>query len=128
MPLTVKGLLMGDRPRDVVRRSVIISIISFMTLIDLFGAQALLPQIIVAFKSDPGTAGFAVNAATLGMAVSGMTVAWFADRIDRKRGIWVCLALLSIPTALLSVTNSIWVFMALRVVQGALMAAAWALV
>ena len=112
MALTVKGLLVGDRPRDVVRRSVIISIISFMTLIDLFGAQALLPQIIVAFNSDPGTAGFAVNAATLGMAVSGMTVAWFADRIDRKRGIWLCLALLSIPTALLSVTTSIWVFMA----------------
>ena len=127
MALTVKGLLMGDRPRDVVRRSVIISIISFMTLIDLFGAQALLPQIIVAFNSDPGTAGFAVNAATLGMAVSGMTVAWFADRIDRKRGIWLCLALLSIPTALLSVTTSIWVFMALRVVQGALMAAAFTL-
>ncbi len=127
MALTVKGLLSGDRPRDVVRRSVIISIVSFLTLIDLFGAQALLPQIIVAFKSDPGTAGFAVNAATLGMAVSGLTVAWFADRIDRKRGIWVCLALLSIPTALLSITNSIWVFMALRIIQGALMAAAFTL-
>lgn len=127
MALTVKGLLSGDRPRDVVRRSVIISMVSFLTLIDLFGAQALLPQIIVAFKSDPGTAGFAVNAATLGMAVSGLTVAWFADRIDRKRGIWVCLALLSIPTALLSITNSIWVFMALRIIQGALMAAAFTL-
>lgn len=127
MAISITGLLMGDRPRDVVRRSVIISIVSFLTLIDLFGAQALLPQIIVAFRSDPGTAGFAVNAATLGMAVSGMTVAWFADRIDRKRGIWVCLALLSIPTALLSITHSIWIFMALRVIQGALMAAAFTL-
>jgi MFS transporter, YNFM family, putative membrane transport protein len=127
MAISITGLLVGDRPRDVVRRSVIISIVSFLTLIDLFGAQALLPQIIVAFRSDPGTAGFAVNAATLGMAVSGMTVAWFADRIDRKRGIWVCLALLSIPTALLSITHSIWIFMALRVIQGALMAAAFTL-
>ncbi len=127
MALTITGLLMGDRPRDVVRRSAIIALVSFLTLIDLFGAQALLPQIIVAYKSDPGTAGFAVNAATLGMAVSGLAVAWFADRIDRKRGIWVCLALLAIPTALLSAADSIWVFMALRVVQGALMAAAFTL-
>lgn len=127
MPIAVKGALRGDRPRDVVRRSTIIAIISFLTLIDLFGAQALLPQIIVAFKSNPGTAGFAVNAATLGMAVSGLTVAWFADRIDRKRGIWICLALLSIPTALLAITDSIWVFMCLRIVQGMLMAAAFTL-
>lgn len=127
MPVVIRGLLRGDRPRDVLRRSTIIAIISFLTLIDLFGAQALLPQIIVAFNSDPGTAGFAVNAATLGMAVSGLTVAWFADRIDRKRGIWICLALLSIPTALLAITDSIWVFMALRIVQGMLMAAAFTL-
>jgi len=31
--------------------------------------------------------GVAVNASTLGMALSGLVVAWFADRIDRKRGI-----------------------------------------
>lgn len=127
MAIAVKGLLMGDQPRDVVRRSTIIAMISFLTLIDLFGAQALLPQIIVAFKSNPGTAGFAVNAATLGMVVSGLTVAWFADRIDRKRGIWICLALLSVPTALLSVVGSIWLFMGLRIIQGALMAATFTL-
>jgi len=127
MKSVMMGVLGGDRPRDVVRRSTVISIISFLTLIDLFGAQALLPQIIAAYHTDPGTAGIAVNAATLGMAISGLTVAWFADRIDRKRGIWLCLALLSIPTALLSVTTDIAVFMALRVVQGALMAAAFTL-
>jgi MFS transporter, YNFM family, putative membrane transport protein len=122
-----QGALRGDRPRDVIRRSTIIAIISFLTLIDLFGAQALLPQIIVAYKASAGLAGVAVNAATLGMAVSGITVAWFADRIDRKRGIWICLALLSIPTALLCLTDDIWVFMALRVIQGTLMAAAFTL-
>ena len=127
MHIAIRGLLMGDRPRDLVRRSLIISIISFLTLIDLFGAQALLPQILVAYNTDPGTAGFAVNAATLGMAISGLFVAWYADRIDRKRGIWVCLALLSVPTALLSVADTIWVFMALRIVQGMLMAAAFTL-
>ena len=121
------GALRGDRPRDVVRRSTIIAVISFLTLIDLFGAQALLPQIITAYGTDAGTAGIAVNAATFGMALSGLLVAWFADRIDRKRGIWISLLLLGIPTALLYFTDTIAVFMVLRVVQGLLMAAAFTL-
>lgn len=121
------SLLGGDRPADVVRRSAIIAVVSFLTLIDLFGAQALLPGIVGHFGVDPAIAGLAVNAATLGMAMSGMTVAYFADRVDRKRGIWISLALLAIPTALLSQTDSIWVFMVLRMVQGALMAAAFTL-
>lgn len=127
MATGIQSLLRGDRPRDVVRRSTIIATISFLTLIDLFGSQALLPQIVVAYRVEPGIAGLAVNAATLGMAISGLCVAWFSDRIDRKRAIWVCLALLSIPTALLSVTDSIWVFMGLRIGQGFLMAAAFTL-
>lgn len=121
------SLLGGDRPADVVRRSAIIATVSFLTLIDLFGAQALLPRIVTAYAVDPAIAGLAVNAATLGMAISGMAVAYFADRMDRKRGIWLSLAVLSIPTALLSQTESIWLFMALRIVQGALMAAAFTL-
>ena len=125
--MAFQGALRGDRPRDVIRRSTIIAVISFLTLIDLFGAQALLPQIIEAYKTNAGIAGVAVNAATLGMAVSGITVAWFADRIDRKRGIWICLALLAIPTAALCLTESIWAFMAFRILQGTLMAASFTL-
>ena len=54
---------------------------------------------------DTGTAAmsFAVNASTMGMAVSGLVVALFAQRINRRLGILVSLALLSIPTALLAV-------------------------
>lgn len=123
----ITGALRGERPRDVVRRSTIIAIVSFLTLINLFGSQALLPLIVTAFATEAGTAGLAVNAVTLGMAVAGLAVAYFADRIDRKQGIWMCLALLAIPTALLAITDSIWVFMVLRIVQGMLMAAAFTL-
>ena len=48
----VKGALRGERPRDVVRRSTIVAVISFLTLIDLFGSQALLPQLVTAFEAD----------------------------------------------------------------------------
>lgn len=123
----VERALRGERPRDVLRRGTIIGIISFLTLIDLFGSQALLPQLVDAYSVDAATMGVAVNASTFGMALSGLTVAWFADRIDRKRGIWVSLALLSVPTLMLGVVDSVAAFAALRVLQGVFMAAAFTL-
>ncbi|MEO1274887.1 MAG: MFS transporter [Pseudomonadota bacterium] len=61
------------------------------------------------------------------MAAAGLTVAWFSDRIDRRLGIWVSLAVLAVPTALLGVVDDIGVFMVLRVIQGACMATAFTL-
>ena len=127
MMYLVTGALRGERPRDVVRRSTIVALVSFLTLIDLFGSQALLPQLIVAFEADARVMGLAVNASTFGMAISGLVVAWYADRIDRKRGIWVSLALLSVPTFFLGVVDSVGAFMALRVLQGVFMASAFTL-
>jgi len=124
---TIRGALKGDRRRDVVRRSTILGVVSFLTLIDLFGSQALLPRLVVAFEADAGTMGFAVNAATIGMAVSGLIVAWFADRIDRKRGIWVSLACLSVPTLGLGLVDDVTTFTLLRIAQGVFMAAAFTL-
>ncbi|MEM6487003.1 MAG: MFS transporter [Pseudomonadota bacterium] len=123
----VQGALRGERPRDVVRRSTIVAVVSFLTLIDLFGSQVLLPRLVTAFDTDPATMGAAVNAATLGMAVAGLAVAWFADRIDRKRGIWVSLACLSVPTALLGMVDDVTLFLLLRMLQGVFMAAAFTL-
>lgn len=121
------GALRGERPRDVVRRSTIVGLISFLTLIDLFGSQALLPQLIDAYDADPGLMGLAVNASTIGMAVSGLVVAWFSDRIDRKRGIWISLVLLSVPTFCLGLVDTVPGFMALRILQGVFMASAFTL-
>jgi YNFM family putative membrane transporter len=71
--------------------------------------------------------GFAVNASTMGMAVSGLLVAFFGRRIDRKRGILASLMLLSIPTALLAAAPDLAVFTMLRVTQGLFMSAAFTL-
>ena len=71
--------------------------------------------------------GFAVNASTMGMAVSGLVVALFARRIDRRLGILVSLALLAIPTALLAVAPGLGTFTLLRIVQGVFMASAFTL-
>ncbi|MEO0670238.1 MAG: MFS transporter [Pseudomonadota bacterium] len=113
--------------RMVIRRSSMIALIAFLTLIDLFGSQALLPTLVETYGVTPAAMGFAVNASTIGMAFASLVVAVFARRIDRKRGIWVCLALLSIPTVLLAHTDDLTTFTLLRVVQGVFMSAAFTL-
>ncbi|HWA49443.1 MAG TPA: MFS transporter [Dongiaceae bacterium] len=108
-------------------RSIAIGLIAFLTLVDLFAAQALLPTLARAYGVSPAAMGTAVNACTFGMAISSLLVAFLSRRIERRRGIWISLALLSIPTTLLSIAPNLTVFAILRVTQGMFMAAAFAL-
>jgi predicted MFS family arabinose efflux permease len=113
--------------RGMMMNLVVIGLTSFFTLIDLFGAQAVLPALSAAYGATPAAMGSAVNASTFGMAVAGLGVALFARRIDRRTGIWVSLALLAIPTALLAFAGDLATFTALRVAQGLFMSAAFTL-
>ncbi|GLS38276.1 MFS transporter [Mesorhizobium tianshanense] len=105
----------------------IIAVIAFLTLVDLFATQAILPSLVIKFGVSRATMGFAVNASTFGMAVAGIGVALFGRNLDRRNGIWISLAVLAIPTTLLSQTDSIVVFALLRVVQGLCMSTAFTL-
>ena len=96
----------------------LIALIAFLTLVDLFATQAILPSLVIKFGVSRATMGFAVNASTFGMAVAGIAVALFGRNLDRRNGIWIRLAVLALPTTLLSQTDSILVFALLRVVQG----------
>ncbi|WP_230374364.1 MFS transporter [Pontivivens ytuae] len=111
----------------VLRRSAIIATVAFLTLIDLFGSQALLPTLTEAYGVSSAAMGVAVNASTIGMAAASLLVALFSRRINRKRGIWICLACLSVPTALLGVTEDLTTFTLLRIAQGVFMSTAFAL-
>jgi YNFM family putative membrane transporter len=108
-------------------RAVLISVIGFLTLTDLFAAQAILPSLARHYEVMPSAIGFAVNSSTIGMAVSSLGVALISRYIDRKRGIWISLALLSLPTTLLAWAPDLMVFAALRICQGVFMAAAFTL-
>src|SRR4051812_37023539 len=108
-------------------RTLLIGLIAFLTVIDLFGTQAILPALTKAYRVTPAAMGFAVNATTMGMAVAGLGVAYFSRSIDRRRGILVALTVLALPTALLAVAPNLAVFTALRVGQGLCMAAAFTL-
>jgi predicted MFS family arabinose efflux permease len=111
----------------VVRRTIIISLIAFLTVVDLFATQAILPSLTQAYQVTPAAMSFAVNASTMGMAVAGLTVAFFSRQIDRRIGILISLCVLAIPTALLASAPDITTFMVLRITQGLCMASAFTL-
>ena len=108
-------------------RSSIVALIAFLTLVDLFATQAILPSLVRVYRVTPAAMGFAVNATTIGMAVSSLAVAVLSQRIDRKLGVVVCLAVLAIPTSLLAIAPDLMTFTGLRVVQGLCMAGAFTL-
>jgi predicted MFS family arabinose efflux permease len=115
------------RPSGALVRELVIGLTAFLTVVDLFATQAILPSLARHYQVSPAAMGFAVNASTMGMAVSGLAVALFARRIDRRFGILVSLALLAIPTALLAIAPGLATFTLLRIVQGVFMASAFTL-
>ena len=108
-------------------RNTVIGVTAFLTLVDLFATQAILPSLVERYHSTPGMVGLAVNASTLGMAISGLAVALLSTRIDRRLGILVSLTVLSVPTVLLAFAPSLAVFAVLRIAQGLCMSAAFTL-
>lgn len=105
----------------------IVALLAFLTVVDLFAAQALLPSLIKLYGTTPAAMGVAVNACTLGMAIGGLGIALYGERISRRVGIILCLACLTIPTLGLAFAPNLTVFAILRVVQGLLMSAAFGL-
>jgi YNFM family putative membrane transporter len=105
----------------------VIGVTAFLTVVDLFATQAILPSLAAQYGVAPSAMGVAVNASTFGMAASGLGVALFSARINRRQGIMWSLFLLSIPTLLLAHAPDLTTFTILRVAQGVLMAAAFTL-
>ncbi|MFO1058225.1 MAG: MFS transporter [Dongiaceae bacterium] len=122
LPLAAAG-----EPRAALLRTLVIGLTAFLTVVDLFATQAILPMLATRYAVTPAAMGTAVNASTLGMAAAGLAVAALGRRLDRRRGVLASLLLLAIPTALLSLAPDLATFAALRVIQGLFMAAAFTL-
>ncbi|WP_068876580.1 MULTISPECIES: MFS transporter [unclassified Phenylobacterium] len=108
-------------------RHTLIGLIGFLTLVDLFAAQAILPTLAAMYDVPRAAMGVAVNASTIGMAAAGLVVAMISHRLPRRGGIWVSLALLAVPTTLLAHAPDLATFTALRIAQGVFMSAAFTL-
>ena len=122
--------LIGGASSDATGRALqflLVAVIAFLTLVDLFATQVIIPSLTRRYDVSPATMGAAVSACTFGMAVASLVVALFADRIDRRTGIVVALAVLAIPTVLLAWAPNVTIFAVLRVAQGLCMATAFSL-
>jgi predicted MFS family arabinose efflux permease len=108
-------------------RFVVIATTAFLTLVDLFAAQAILPMLAHAYAVSPAMIGVAVNASTFGMAAGGLGIALFGRRIDRRLGILASLGLLAVPTTLLAFLPDLGTFALLRIAQGVCMSTAFTL-
>lgn len=115
------------RSPGVAPRSLVIGLTAFLTVVDLFATQAILPSLTRHYNVSPAEMGVAVNACTLGMAVASLVVGFLSPHIDRRLGILLSLILLAIPTALLASAPDLTAFTALRIAQGLCMASAFAL-
>jgi MFS transporter, YNFM family, putative membrane transport protein len=122
-----EAIAMDDRSPGVVLRSIVIGLTAFLTVVDLFATQAILPVLARHYQVTPAAMGFAVNATTMGMAIAGLVVGLFSPHIDRRRGILISLVLLAVPTSLLASAPDLTVFTVLRIAQGLCMASAFTL-
>src|SRR5499427_3860598 len=118
---------MAEHRSGVLLRTIVIGLTAFLTVVDLFATQAILPSLARAYGVTPAAMGVAVNASTMGMAVAGLVVALFSRRINRRLGILISLAVLAVPTALLAHAPDLTTFTALRIAQGLCMASAFTL-
>jgi predicted MFS family arabinose efflux permease len=121
------AMAMHAHSPGVVPRSVVIGLTAFLTVVDLFATQAILPLLARHYQVTPAAMGFAVNATTMGMAGAGLIVGFYSPHIDRRLGILVSLAVLAIPTSLLAFAPNLAAFTVLRIAQGLCMASAFAL-
>ena len=127
MTRTLEPTELRSGTASVFLRWVVIALTAFLSLVDLFATQAILPSLTVHYGVTPGQMGFASNASTFGMLISGLAVGYFSSSIDRRLGILVSLVLLAIPTALLAYAPDLTSFAALRIAQDLCMAAAFTL-
>src|SRR5687768_3758293 len=127
MPDTAAEMMIHHASPGALRRSVTIGLIGFLTLVDLFATQAILPSLATLYGVSPAEIGVAANASTIGMAIAGLAAGALGQKLERRAGIWLSLALLSIPTSLLAFAPNLTVFALLRVVQGLFMATAFTL-
>ena len=127
VPSEAVQMRMQGHSSGVLLRTIVIGFTAFLTVVDLFATQAILPSLARAYQVTPAAMGFAVNSSTIGMAVAGLAVSLFSQRINRRLGILISLSILSIPTALLAVAPDLTTFTALRIAQGLCMASAFTL-
>src|SRR5262249_60320689 len=100
IPLEAVPTEMQSHPSGVLLRTILIGLTAFLTVVDLFATQAILPSLTRAYRVTPPAIGFAINASTMGMPAAGLIVSGFSRHLYRRFGLLLGPAMRSIPTTL----------------------------
>lgn len=84
----------------------------------LYAPQAVLPDLAVAYRLDPGSASLAISVATASLAVAVLPLAWLAGRVGRRRVILWSVVVSAVIGLTLPLAPSFPVFLVMRGVQG----------
>ena len=100
-------------------RSVTIGLIAFLTVVDLFATQAILPSLVRAYGVEPSRHELRRQRQhDRHGRRRPRRRSCSSPYVNRRHGIWISLALLTIPTALLALQPDLTTFTLLRIVQG----------
>jgi predicted MFS family arabinose efflux permease len=96
----------------------IIWVIGFFAFLNVYSLQAVLPMVMVDFHASPVQAGLAVGATVLAIGLVSPFMGMLSDAWGRKNVLCTSLFFLTLPTALIPLTQSFSALIALRFVQG----------
>jgi len=107
----------GLRPYS---RVIAIFLCGAFAFLDLYCTQPLLPLLAHVFRASETSVSLTISGPTLGVALSAILLALFAERVDRKRAIVGSMAALSVVTLLTATASNLHALIAWRLLQGLL--------
>ncbi|GIN91682.1 hypothetical protein J22TS1_27330 [Siminovitchia terrae] len=90
----------------------------FISILNTTNINIVLPIMIDVFQTDLKTVTWVLNAYTIAFAVFLLTAAKLADQFGRKRAFMIGVLVFTITSLLLGFSQSIKIFIVLRIVQG----------
>ena len=89
-----------------------------MAFLNLYCTQPLLPMFSRIFHASEAAASTTVSASTLGVAISGLLLAFFAERVDRKKNIVFSMVVMAVFSLLTALATTLSTLAVLRFFEG----------
>jgi predicted MFS family arabinose efflux permease len=104
--------------RNSVTQTLAVFLCGMVAFLDLYCTQPLLPLLSQIFHTSEAGVSLTISASTLGVAFSAALLAFFGERLDRKRTIVISMCLLAVCTLMTATASSLATLAAWRLLQG----------
>ncbi|USK59322.1 MFS transporter [Peribacillus asahii] len=95
---------------------------SFVTFADLYSTQPVIPMFAKQFSVTPATASLTLSFSTGTLAICLLIVSFLSEKIDRKKMMGIALTLSAILSICVALTSNLYTLIAIRALQGAVLA------